>query len=165
MVVDNGSSVEETLPVACSTASRRLTRYVLIENGENLGIGAALNIGVRWAEANGSQWVALFDQDSTVTEDFIAQMLADFEHCARRLDILLLLMPRYRDPVTPGWSGRLWPAAVEDGGPFVTITVREPASDHDRLPKYAATSKKSCSSTRSTMSSAFDYVLEGTPSV
>src|SRR5271170_6708788 len=88
VVVDNGSSAEKLRVLR--RASQELN-FDLIENGENLGIGAALNIGVRWAEANGSRWVALFDQDSTVTEDFIAQMLADFEHCARRRNILLLV--------------------------------------------------------------------------
>ena len=115
VVVDNGSSVEKLRLLR--RASQELD-FELIENGENLGIGAALNIGVRWAEANGSQWVALFDQDSTVTEDFIAQMLADFEHCARRRNILLLV-PRYRDPVT---GVERVCGLHEDGGPFVTIT-------------------------------------------
>jgi rhamnosyltransferase len=115
VVVDNGSA-EETLK-SLRTASRVL-KFVLIENGENLGMGAALNIGVRWAKSNGSQWVALFDQDSTVTEGFMAQMLADFEYFQTRRNILLLI-PRYKDPQ----SGVERVCGLdEDGGPFVTIT-------------------------------------------
>ncbi len=115
VVVDNGSS-EETLKLL-RTASHVLN-FVLIENGENLGIGAALNIGVRWAESNGSQWVALFDQDSSVTGGFIAQMLVDFEYFQTQRKIMLLI-PRYKDPQ----SGVERVCGLDkDGGPFVTIT-------------------------------------------
>jgi rhamnosyltransferase len=62
--------------------------------------------------------VALFDQDSTVTEGFMAQMLADFEYFQTRRNILLLI-PRYKDPQ----SGVERVCGLdEDGGPFVTIT-------------------------------------------
>jgi rhamnosyltransferase len=115
VVVDNGSA-EETLKLL-RNASREL-KFILIENGENLGIGAALNIGVRWAKSNGSQWVALFDQDSTVTEGFMARMLADFEYFQTKRNIMLLI-PRYKDPQ----SGVERVCGLdEDGGPFVTIT-------------------------------------------
>jgi rhamnosyltransferase len=115
VVVDNGSP-EEQLHLL-RAASDELD-FALIENGQNLGIAAALNVGVKWAQAIGAGWVALFDQDSAVTEGFIAQMLADFEHFARQRNILLLI-PRYKDPE----SGveRIVPMD-EDGGPFVTIT-------------------------------------------
>src|SRR5271168_3407313 len=59
VVVDNGSSAEKLHLLR--RAGRELN-FDLIENGENLGMGAALNIGVGWAEANGSQWVFFFDQ-------------------------------------------------------------------------------------------------------
>lgn len=115
VVVDNGSWAEDILLLR--SASRQLD-FELIENGSNLGIGAALNIGVRWAEVNGCKWVALFDQDSTVTEGFIEQMLADFEHQARQRNILLLV-PGYKDPST---GVERVCSLHEDGGPFVTIT-------------------------------------------
>ncbi|HEV2275805.1 MAG TPA: glycosyltransferase [Acidobacteriaceae bacterium] len=115
VVVDNGSSQEPL------DALRDLCRGLhcdLIENGENLGIGAALNIGVRRAEQIGSRWVALFDQDSAVTDGFIAQMLVDFENQAAQRKILLMV-PRYLDPK----SGIERICGLdEDGGPFVTIT-------------------------------------------
>ncbi len=115
VVVDNGSS-EEALRLL-RTASREFN-FALIENGENLGIAAALNIGVRWAESTGAKWVALFDQDSTVTEHFIPRMISDFEVAASRSK-LGLLVPRYIDPKV-GTERVFGPA--KDGGPFVTIT-------------------------------------------
>jgi rhamnosyltransferase len=115
VVVDNGSQEEQVHLLR--TASRELD-FALIENEQNLGIAAALNVGVRWAQANGSRWVALFDQDSTVTDGFIAQMLADFEQFTKQRNILLLV-PRYRDP---GSGVERVCALDDDGGPFVTIT-------------------------------------------
>jgi rhamnosyltransferase len=93
VVVDNGSSTASVnlLRTASSQAS-----FELIENGENLGIAAALNTGVRWASINHFQWVALFDQDSAVTEGFINTMLHAFEH-SPRVDRLAILVPRYID--------------------------------------------------------------------
>ncbi len=115
VVVDNGSSGEQI--ELLQIASREMG-FLLIQNGQNLGIAAALNVGVRCAQAAGAQWVALFDQDSAVTQGFISQMLADFSWYAKQRNILLLV-PRYQDPQ----SGveRTCPMD-EDGGPFVTIT-------------------------------------------
>lgn len=75
VVVDNGSRNEEVAPF--HEGSEELP-FSLIENGENLGIAAALNIGVRWAKSQNCKWVVLFDQDSTVAEGFMAAMLSEF---------------------------------------------------------------------------------------
>ena len=115
VVVDNGSG-----PVAIETLrvlSEQL-RFTLVENGKNLGIGAALNIGVKWAEFSESEFVVLFDQDSAVTENFIRHMLADFAEAEGRLN-LGLLVPRYIDPKSA--VERIFGVA-SDGGPLVTIT-------------------------------------------
>jgi rhamnosyltransferase len=58
---------------------RSESSFELIENGTNLGIAAALNIGVREARAKGCSWVALFDQDSRVEVGFLKSMLTAFE--------------------------------------------------------------------------------------
>lgn len=93
VVIDNGSPQGSINLLR--TASHE-TAFELIENGENLGIGAALNIGVRWAEANSFEWVILFDQDSAVTEGFMDAMLHAFENSPER-DRLAILVPRYVD--------------------------------------------------------------------
>lgn len=108
VVVDNGSSVEQVVFLR-SAASQ--IGFSLIENGENLGIAAALNIGVRWADANAFQWLALFDQDSAVTEGFMETMLHAFENHSRR-DRLAILVPRYIDKR----SGSDLPAIAVSGG-------------------------------------------------
>jgi len=115
IVVDNGSDEHDL--ASLRRASRDLP-FTLIENGENLGIATALNLGVRKAQQRGCRWVALFDQDSAITEGFIAAMMADFETYSRVKKIMQII-PRYRDPET----GIERPVSqFDDGGAFLTIT-------------------------------------------
>src|SRR5271168_2438123 len=76
VVVDNGSSLEALAPI--QHAGRDLD-FELIQNGANIGVAAALNVGVRWARSRGYRWVALFDQDSTLSDGFISSMLREYE--------------------------------------------------------------------------------------
>ncbi|HEY4011332.1 MAG TPA: glycosyltransferase family 2 protein [Acidobacteriaceae bacterium] len=93
VVVDNGSSAEELQRLRTATCEQRVE---LIENGENLGIATALNVGVLRALEKGSRWVLLFDQDSQVTEGFVAGMLNAFATSPWG-DRLAILVPQYRD--------------------------------------------------------------------
>lgn len=71
VVVDNGS------PQNSAEVLRRieLTQGVrLIRNQQNLGIGAALNIGIRNALAAGAEWIATFDQDSSVGKTYFVDL-------------------------------------------------------------------------------------------
>jgi rhamnosyltransferase len=56
--------------------------YKVIRNDQNLGIAAALNLGVEHAIRTGFDWVAAFDQDSCVTHGFISQMLKTYQQAA-----------------------------------------------------------------------------------
>ena len=131
VVVDNGSSAEE---LALLRGVMGGGGFELMENGTNLGIATALNLGVRWAQAQGFRWVLLLDQDSRVTEGFVAAMRAGWARNAPG-GRLAILVPRYVDsrfgtvlapPVAGGGglqaattSGSLMPLAVfEDAGWF-----------------------------------------------
>jgi rhamnosyltransferase len=115
IVVDNGSK-EETL--AELRLVGRQTQFVLIENGANLGIATALNRGVREAQREGCRWIALFDQDSMVTDGFMAALIQDFEELQKTKNIVQIV-PRYLDPAT----GRERPVSrFADGGVFLSIT-------------------------------------------
>ena len=96
LVVDNGSATSDL--AALRSQALRLN-FVLIENGENLGIATALNQGIRHAQSLGAEWVLLFDQDSRVTEGFTATMLHCFETSPWG-DRLAILNPRYVDKRT-----------------------------------------------------------------
>ena len=115
IVVDNGSSAEDLTQMRLSSQA---PGSVLIENGENLGVAAALNLGVQEALKQGYQWIALFDQDSAVTDGFITSMIEEFQACRTQKQIMQMI-PRYRDPKT-GLEGSV--SEFGDGGAFLTIT-------------------------------------------
>ncbi|HET6218806.1 MAG TPA: glycosyltransferase family 2 protein [Acidobacteriaceae bacterium] len=116
VVVDNGSSASS---LALFRAAMSEMKFTLIENGANLGIAAALNIGVRWAKARGFNHVVLFDQDSTVTPGFMGAMRSTYDGQPRRAQIAIV-MPRYRD----GEGGEVPKCrfVAPDGAPLEVMT-------------------------------------------
>jgi rhamnosyltransferase len=76
VLVDNKSSESELIRLRDLS---RFYAFTLLENSENLGIGSALNRGIRWAKQASFRFVALFDQDSEVTEGFIEALVACIE--------------------------------------------------------------------------------------
>jgi rhamnosyltransferase len=75
IVVDNGSGASELAPLR---QLRNEFPHELLENGANLGIATALNIGVRRSLELGAEWIMLFDQDSQVTPGFTRAMVQAF---------------------------------------------------------------------------------------
>jgi rhamnosyltransferase len=114
VVVDNGSPEEALAPFRAAIQ----LDFALIENGKNLGIAAALNIGVRWAQSHGYDWVAVFDQDSTVTDGFIDAMLQEY-HAHPRPERVAIVTPKHVNRKTGEWRA---PAFAKDGTPLVAIT-------------------------------------------
>jgi GT2 family glycosyltransferase len=51
----------------------------LIENGRNLGFSGGCNVGIRWALAQGAEWVVLVNNDAIVAADAIAGLAAAAE--------------------------------------------------------------------------------------
>jgi rhamnosyltransferase len=82
VVVDNGS---ENLPEPAQGSG-----VLVLRNERNLGIAAALNVGIRYAIEQGYRWVATFDQDSTVTVGYTEAMLAGFEACPYKERVALI---------------------------------------------------------------------------
>src|ERR1700691_6085602 len=116
VVVDNGSSATSLAPFR---AAMHEMKFSLIENGANLGIAAALNIGVRWAKSQGFDHVVLFDQDSRVTPGFIGGMRATYDDHPKKTEVAIV-MPRYRNR-----EGENVPAArylASDGAPLEVMT-------------------------------------------
>jgi rhamnosyltransferase len=138
IVVDNASPAGS---LAWLRVSRGELAFELIENRENVGLPAALNLGIDRAIADGFEWIMLFDQDSTVTDSMIGRMLAEMKTLSltRKIGIIA---PRYvdrvtgkEDPATPPkladgclnsayTSGSLVPASVfVDAGKFESALV------------------------------------------
>ena len=110
VVVDNCSGAEAQSWL--SAASREIG-FALLQNDENLGIAAAFNLGIRWAESKGYQYVMLFDQDSRVTGGFVKTM-AEFYSASPRRSKMAVLAPSYMDsrlnislPSLPAQDGSL----------------------------------------------------------
>jgi rhamnosyltransferase len=114
VVVDNGSRPETLTPIR--EASIQLG-FTLIEVGQNRGIAAALNLGVKWALNREAEWVALFDQDSTAEGGLIDAMLNSYQRAADRRIAIVSAKHLMRDTKT--W---MKPVFAADGGPLVAIT-------------------------------------------
>jgi rhamnosyltransferase len=115
VVVDNGSSALNLAPIG--SAGHDLD-FEIIENGSNLGIATALNVGIRRAESLGAKWVLVLDQDSGVTDGFVRQLLSDFEFHAAS-GTVKSIVPRYIDPK----SGVERAFGLDsDGAVFIAIT-------------------------------------------
>ena len=96
IIVDNGSGdgSKELLG-----QQAQLSGVSIIYNQENLGIAAALNMGVRLAKAAGHQWIMTFDQDSKVTPGMIGVMLDAYEAYPEK-EKVASMSPRYRHKQT-----------------------------------------------------------------
>jgi rhamnosyltransferase len=93
VIVDNASGAEGQQIVF---EAARCERVTLLGNVGNLGIAAALNIGVRFALERDYPWVATFDQDSTAPDGFIEALLAAWNTCQFKNEVAIV-GPQYRD--------------------------------------------------------------------
>jgi rhamnosyltransferase len=90
VIVDNGSS-GATLRILDSVQEQLCC--TILRNKTNLGIAAALNQGCQIAVQKDLAWIATFDQDSTVTGNFIQALLLD----AARVKNMGMISPVYID--------------------------------------------------------------------
>ena len=58
-----------------SIDSLKSSQVTIINNPDNIGLAAALNVGILEAKKQGAEMVALFDQDSLLPDDFAQNML------------------------------------------------------------------------------------------
>jgi GT2 family glycosyltransferase len=72
--VDNGSS-----DGSVEAVRDRHPEAHLIENGRNLGFAGGCNVGIRWALAQGAEWVVLVNNDAVIAPDVIAGFAAAAE--------------------------------------------------------------------------------------
>lgn len=109
IVIDNGSANADQLDEAMALRpSATLVRWP-----DNRGLAAAMNAGLQQAQDQGYTRVFLFDQDSTLTEDFCTGMQAAWEQAEAASTLPVAAVgPRLQDPVsgrrTPFRLFRLW---------------------------------------------------------
>ncbi|MEI7614777.1 MAG: glycosyltransferase [Betaproteobacteria bacterium] len=95
IVVDNASEGESRKVLDAAQSKPGVS---LLQHPENLGLGAALNAGIRWAESRGYGYVMTFDQDTHPVKGLL-------ETYARIYDVvdkqsLGCVGANYRDPHT-----------------------------------------------------------------
>lgn len=81
VVVDNGStdgSVEKIQNLRFKTQDDNL-KFKIIENEENLGFAEGNNVGIRYALANGADYVVLLNNDTLVDKNLIHELLKAME--------------------------------------------------------------------------------------
>lgn len=115
VIVDNASLPEGMQLVAEAAKQVKVT---VIYNDTNLGIAAALNVGVRFALDRGYPWVMTFDQDSSAPAGFVAALLDAWQACSFRLEVALV-SPRYQDRFT-GRIASYATASVDGAGEVMT---------------------------------------------
>jgi rhamnosyltransferase len=92
-VVDNGSAGASLQVVE---ALENTPGVQVIRNSTNLGIATALNLGIRAALQTGAEWIANFDQDSSVTDNYFNDLFRAYEMCPQA-KCVGMIVPR-------GWS-------------------------------------------------------------
>ena len=95
VIVDNGSGFDSD---ALSRISAFGSSTRLIELGENEGIAAAQNEGIKWAISQDADFVVLFDQDSQPAPDMIAQLVHAHGIMVADGYKVASVGPRYVDP-------------------------------------------------------------------
>lgn len=110
VVVDNASVKLEPIQQIETCGAK------VFYNQENLGIAAALNIGVRYALEQGYAWIATFDQDSKPPPGFVERLLKAYDTYPDR-ERIAVLSPVYRDEVT----GTVFRHGEQNNKPFQEI--------------------------------------------
>ncbi|MBC8262927.1 MAG: glycosyltransferase family 2 protein [Anaerolineales bacterium] len=77
VVVDNGSTDETTRAVRDNYPA-----VIVLENSENLGYAGGNNVGIRYALAQGADYICILNNDVTVAPDFLPPLLAAFQRHA-----------------------------------------------------------------------------------
>lgn len=78
IIVDNGSETETLNAIRSAIDRNRLQSCEFLPQGRNLGIGAALNIGVCAALAGGAEYVFTLDDDTEVFPGAVAELVRCF---------------------------------------------------------------------------------------
>ncbi|KKU90607.1 MAG: family 2 glycosyl transferase [Microgenomates group bacterium GW2011_GWA1_48_10] len=94
VLIDNGS--QENLYQATAKLVKQFPNAILLRNAENMGIAAALNRGVRYAQDHDYTWVLTLDDDSEIAPDMVANMLSSYNALPELLQKKVgILAPNY----------------------------------------------------------------------
>jgi rhamnosyltransferase len=89
--------VIDNTPLSDSPAFPALGRARVVKLGENIGLAAALNLGIRLAAQEGYENIFLLDQDSRLPETFFTSMLHFKDLIDEKTAICALYVPNFYD--------------------------------------------------------------------
>lgn len=89
------SQVDKIIVVDNNSFNKDLLRSLggdieVFYNSHNLGLATALNQGVQKGLSYGATWILTFDQDSTVTPNFVSHLLFAYDACPQRDKVALV---------------------------------------------------------------------------
>ena len=93
VIVDNGSNTG----FANWFKDQKYDRTTLLELNDNVGIAAAQNIGINWANIQGAKQVLIFDHDSEPPCDFVIQLQTIFSALKKNGEKIAAIGPRFID--------------------------------------------------------------------
>lgn len=109
MIVDNGST-DDTVKII----RNEYPAVRLVENGENLGFGAANNIGLRYALDKGYDYVYLLNQDAWVEPDDIMKLIDIAEQHPNYGIVSPLQVYACKEKVDNNFSGKISKEIMDD---------------------------------------------------
>ena len=96
VVVDNGSEDDSV-----SEIKKQFSEVRIIENKKNLGFAGGNNVGIKYAIDNGADYVLLINNDTTVEENFLSELI-EMGESDKKIGILGSKIYFYSEP------NRIW---------------------------------------------------------
>jgi rhamnosyltransferase len=97
IIIDNGSSSSSKDNLNLLQEESKVT---FIYNQKNMGLGHALNQGINYIlhspDLSQIEWIATFDQDSNVDNDFFSKMLASYEAHPNK-EVVAIIAPNWTE--------------------------------------------------------------------
>ncbi len=120
LIVDNTPAPDDRVHAATAGFAELSSSLRLLRLGENLGIAAALNVGIDAAVAEGFDYVLFSDQDSLPAADMVAQLLATTQTLRSSGVRVGCVGPAYIDHIT----GQTFGFQVQEPGHLFYSTLR-----------------------------------------
>lgn len=125
LIVDNTPARDDCVHAAIADFPELLSKLRLVRLGENLGIAAALNIGIQVAIIEGFDYVLLSDQDSLPSAGMVKQLVSAAQELQSTGFRVGCVGPTYVDRVT----GQTFGFQVQEAGRFSYSTFASERAD------------------------------------
>jgi rhamnosyltransferase len=119
-VVDNSEKSDDQI----NALLKSYAKIKKVDNNENIGMAAALNLAANKAVENGFDLLLTMDQDSRISEGFVNEMLKEFEND----DLIGILSPHIvhtENPMRSELAGLVEVATAITSGSIIRLTAHQ----------------------------------------